>query len=271
MASYTFCGSALPSPSPSTPYERQVLGMNCIGPTARSQTVSPSRAPPSVSGIDANPFPFRAGPKTPGSTRWSGVMLRPRMDEDSTSPMAARSETGMRQEAGADRAAARYASARVDATPGAVRPPTPAAVVPAVCPCASPLPRRVPSDPGSGAVPVTVSTGAGVAAARNGRSIGSADVGSCWPTMTSSVAACGAGLASSGADGRSVRTTRGTTPTTVSTAAKPALATDSRLMARRFARSRLREDLIGTHPFAVRSTASSVVTDRRRRHSPRTM
>jgi hypothetical protein len=29
-------GSALPSPSPSTPKVAQLLGMNCIGPTARS-------------------------------------------------------------------------------------------------------------------------------------------------------------------------------------------------------------------------------------------
>jgi hypothetical protein len=46
-------GSANPSPFASAWIERHVDGMNCIGPTARSYTVSPSRAPPSVSRISA--------------------------------------------------------------------------------------------------------------------------------------------------------------------------------------------------------------------------
>lgn len=37
--------------------------MNCIGPTARSHWVSPSKRPPSVSPIAAKPAPFSAGPR----------------------------------------------------------------------------------------------------------------------------------------------------------------------------------------------------------------
>ncbi len=42
-------GLRWPSPSESTPTTDHVDGMNCIGPTARSNSVSPSSAPASVS------------------------------------------------------------------------------------------------------------------------------------------------------------------------------------------------------------------------------
>jgi hypothetical protein len=42
--------------------------MNCIGPTARSQTVSPSQRPPSLSAIRATPRPSSGGPVILGLT-----------------------------------------------------------------------------------------------------------------------------------------------------------------------------------------------------------
>ena len=50
------CGLRLPSPSPSTPTTDQVEGMNCIGPTARSKSLSLSYWPASVSLILAVPL-----------------------------------------------------------------------------------------------------------------------------------------------------------------------------------------------------------------------
>jgi len=70
-------GFATPSPLPSTPKLRQVDGMNCIGPTARSQTVSPSSTPWSVSGIEAIPGdPSSRGPRI-GPTVFPKVSTRP--------------------------------------------------------------------------------------------------------------------------------------------------------------------------------------------------
>ena len=48
-------GSRRPSLSASTPTIAQVDGMNCIGPTARSNLVSPSYCPASVSRINVVP------------------------------------------------------------------------------------------------------------------------------------------------------------------------------------------------------------------------
>ena len=57
-------GRPVPSPSPSRPQTAQDEGMNCIGPTARSQVVSPSQRPPSVSGMAAtSPTPFELRPE----------------------------------------------------------------------------------------------------------------------------------------------------------------------------------------------------------------
>jgi hypothetical protein len=71
-----FCGSLTPSPLPSTPAKRQVLGMNCMGPTARSKVVSRSSKPWSVSVILAVPFdpssgmPMMPGWATPAESSW---------------------------------------------------------------------------------------------------------------------------------------------------------------------------------------------------------
>ena len=83
----------------------QVLGMNCIGPTARSQTTSPSYRPPSVSGIAANGPPSSTGPKIAGPTLWSLRISRPPADPDSIWPMAASRATGRRHALGAASAA----------------------------------------------------------------------------------------------------------------------------------------------------------------------
>ena len=62
-ASYRFCGSSTWSPEPSRPTASQVLGRNCIGPTARSVAFVPSRRPPSLSGTTAKVFePSSSGP-----------------------------------------------------------------------------------------------------------------------------------------------------------------------------------------------------------------
>jgi hypothetical protein len=84
-------GSAIPSPLPSRPAISQVVGMNCMGPTARSHTASPSSTPSSVSGMAAKLPPSRLGPIT-------GPLTCPVSDKfpppwlpcaDSTKPMAA--------------------------------------------------------------------------------------------------------------------------------------------------------------------------------------
>ncbi|MFD2399059.1 hypothetical protein ACFSVJ_22915 [Prauserella oleivorans] len=55
-ASSMFCGSGpLPSLTDLAAQRCHVPGRNCIGPTARSQRVSPSRRPRSVSGIARTP------------------------------------------------------------------------------------------------------------------------------------------------------------------------------------------------------------------------
>jgi hypothetical protein len=57
-----------PSELPSLANARQVVGMNCIGPTARSKVVLPSSRPPSLSLMRATPAPFRTGPQIEGMT-----------------------------------------------------------------------------------------------------------------------------------------------------------------------------------------------------------
>jgi hypothetical protein len=99
--------SARPSPLPSARTSRQVDGMNCIGPTARSNTGSPSSAPPSVSRISET-F-ARPSSGTPRirivpvpSARSSVPPNRPWLD--STRPIAA--SNVQRRPQDADRAAA---------------------------------------------------------------------------------------------------------------------------------------------------------------------
>ena len=85
-------GDFLPSPSPSRPAPCQVVGMNCIGPTARSQTLSPSNAPSSLSRIAATgPLPFSATPTMAGRGTPSLPSTEPpyRPWSDSTRPMPA--------------------------------------------------------------------------------------------------------------------------------------------------------------------------------------
>ncbi|MGY1762344.1 hypothetical protein ACI79N_13000 [Geodermatophilus sp. SYSU D00805] len=81
--------------------------MNCIGPTARSWTVSPSRRPPSVSRISAVPVPSSGIPMIRGVDRPSVCSTAPakRPWLDSTRPMAATSDQLMPQSAGAAAAA----------------------------------------------------------------------------------------------------------------------------------------------------------------------
>src|SRR6266545_8136491 len=85
-------GSAFRSPLPSAAYDAQVLGMNCIGPTARSKVVSPSNTPWSVSRIVAKPgrpssgLPRIFGFEVPS---WSSCAPANRPWLDSTRPMAA--------------------------------------------------------------------------------------------------------------------------------------------------------------------------------------
>ena len=71
--------------------------MNCIGPTARSQVVSPSRLPPSVSAIAATgPLPLRGTPRMAGRATPSLASTAPpyRPWSDSTRPIAASSVHG---------------------------------------------------------------------------------------------------------------------------------------------------------------------------------
>ena len=93
-ASSMSCGERVPSLSPSTPAAAQVPGMNCIGPTARSQIGSRSSSPASVSRIVAMPGdpssgrPMTAGRETP-SVPSTAPPYRPW--SDSTRPTAASS------------------------------------------------------------------------------------------------------------------------------------------------------------------------------------
>jgi hypothetical protein len=82
--------------------------MNCIGPTARSYTVSPSRRPSSVSRISAERVPSRAIPTIGGADLPSVCSTAPakRPWLDSTRPIAAISVQAMPQSAGATEAAA---------------------------------------------------------------------------------------------------------------------------------------------------------------------
>jgi hypothetical protein len=67
--------------------------MNCIGPTARSQVVSPSHFPPSVSRIARTPgLPSSGGPVIGSVAHPSASMCPPPSVPwiDSTRPMAAR-------------------------------------------------------------------------------------------------------------------------------------------------------------------------------------
>jgi hypothetical protein len=60
--------------------------MNCIGPTARSYTVSPSSRPPSVSRISAAPTPFSAIPRIGGADVPSAYNCEPPNCAVSTQP-----------------------------------------------------------------------------------------------------------------------------------------------------------------------------------------
>ena len=78
--------------------------MNCIGPTARSQVVSPSQRPPSVSGMAAtSPTPLSTGPRM-GFSVWPLRSIAPfEACPDSTCPMPA-SRLHERWQAGSERA-----------------------------------------------------------------------------------------------------------------------------------------------------------------------
>ena len=75
-ASSMFCGSSCHRP-PSTCQLRQVCGISCIGPTARSASASPSIAPPSLSGTAPTPSPSSATPKIGGVVLPSAADRRP--------------------------------------------------------------------------------------------------------------------------------------------------------------------------------------------------
>ncbi len=125
-------GSFLPSPLPSAPQPvpsgppwDQVEGMNCIGPTARSCVVSPSKTPWSVSAIIAKPLPFSCGPVIRWRVVPSASTAPPRAWPDSTLPMAASSCQGSRQPGSdwATRASAfLYASRTVAGIPASAGP-----------------------------------------------------------------------------------------------------------------------------------------------------
>jgi hypothetical protein len=72
-AAFMFCGFAPP------PYDFQVPGRNCIGPTARSNAVSPSYRPPSESLIRAVPArdPSNRIPRIGGVTNPAAVIDDP--------------------------------------------------------------------------------------------------------------------------------------------------------------------------------------------------
>jgi hypothetical protein len=102
-------GSATPSPSASRPCRDHVEGMNCMGPTARSQVRSRSHRPASVSRMLAYGPPSRTGPYTAGTARCCLSRLRPAKEPDSTWPMAASSRGSRWQDEGIAAAAAVYA------------------------------------------------------------------------------------------------------------------------------------------------------------------
>src|SRR5882757_1832293 len=85
-------GSVRPSPSPSAAYRRHVEGSSCKGPTARSQTESPSSWPWSESGtLDRPGEPSSRGPRIcprvrPAASTWPSRAL-----PDSARPIAASS------------------------------------------------------------------------------------------------------------------------------------------------------------------------------------
>src|SRR5512144_1385695 len=92
-------GSALPSPLPSAAWLAHDDGMNCIGPTARSQVVLPSYRPPSVSLIAAMCAPpDRIGPRIGAGVRPLASSAPPRACPDSTLPMTASTDQGRWQE-----------------------------------------------------------------------------------------------------------------------------------------------------------------------------
>jgi hypothetical protein len=95
-ASKTLCGDTTPSLLPSFANVFHVLGMNCMGPTARSKAVSPSTAPPSVSRITAAPAvaPSRRGPRMRPLVVPAASTRPPAAFPDSTRPMPARSAHG---------------------------------------------------------------------------------------------------------------------------------------------------------------------------------
>ncbi|MPZ83113.1 MAG: hypothetical protein GEV28_23055 [Actinophytocola sp.] len=113
VASNTLCGLESPSLLPSETYPRQVDGMNCIAPTARSQRASPSSRPPSVSRIAAKPPPLRTGPRMLGVVLPAPSTRPPRAWLDSIRPMLASSDQWRWQlgcSAARIEAALRYAS-----------------------------------------------------------------------------------------------------------------------------------------------------------------
>lgn len=72
--------------------------MNCVGPTARSHSASPSYLPPSVSGIAANaPAPLSTGPRIGSSVSPAALTYPPRAWFDSMRPMLAISAQSMWQ------------------------------------------------------------------------------------------------------------------------------------------------------------------------------
>jgi hypothetical protein len=95
-ASKTLFGDATPSLLPSFATVFHVLGMNCMGPTARSKAVSPSRAPPSVSGITTEPAvtPSRRGPRMRPWVVPAVSTRPPAAFPDSTRPIPAMSVQG---------------------------------------------------------------------------------------------------------------------------------------------------------------------------------
>jgi len=94
--SKTLLGSATPSLLASRPIFAHVDGMNCTGPTARSNSGSPSKRPPSVSLMVAVPgtWPSRRGPVM-RSTVSPLAKNRPAPCWDSTWPMPATSVHGI--------------------------------------------------------------------------------------------------------------------------------------------------------------------------------
>src|SRR4051794_19496516 len=98
--------------------------MTGIGPTPGSGVALPSRTPPSVSVMSANPTPFSAGPRIGGADSPSVCSDAPpnRPWLDSTRPIAASSDQSI--EHGAPAAACRYASSAVSGMPLAVSPDT---------------------------------------------------------------------------------------------------------------------------------------------------